>query len=101
MVARSVSTARSASSLSSPFDSRASTGRQSQRQHHDYELAHGVACASHTHPGEEAGTLIAAWRLHGCELGFGARIAQGFATLGQIGFSERSGYTAIGTVCNL
>ena len=28
-------------------------------------------------------------------------IAQGFATLGQIGFSERSGYTAIGTVCNL
>ena len=24
-----------------------------------------------------------------------------YATLGQIGFSERSGYTAIGTVCNL
>ena len=35
------------------------------------------------------------------ELGFGAGIAQGYATLGQIGFSERSGYTAIGTVCNL
>src|SRR5213075_1010027 len=48
-----------------------------------------------------AGTLIAAWRRHGCELGFGVGIAQGFATLGQIGFSERSGYTAIGTVCNL
>jgi len=31
----------------------------------------------------------------------GAGIAQGYATLGQIGFSERSGYTAIGTVCNL
>jgi class 3 adenylate cyclase len=30
-----------------------------------------------------------------------AGIAQGYATLGQIGFSERSGYTAIGTVCNL
>ena len=28
-------------------------------------------------------------------------IAQGYATLGQIGFSERSGYTAIGTVCNV
>src|SRR3954467_8550470 len=27
--------------------------------------------------------------------------AQGYATLGQIGFSERSGYTAIGTVCNV
>jgi adenylate cyclase len=48
-----------------------------------------------------AGKLIAAWRRHGCELGFGAGIAQGYATLGQIGFSERSGYTAIGTVCNL
>ena len=30
-----------------------------------------------------------------------AGIAQGYATLGQIGFAERSGYTAIGTVCNL
>src|SRR3954467_6705939 len=27
--------------------------------------------------------------------------AQGYATLGQIGFSERSGYTAIGIVCNV
>jgi adenylate cyclase len=50
---------------------------------------------------EAAGKLIAAWRLHGCELGFGAGIAQGYATLGQIGFSDLSGYTAIGTVCNL
>ena len=50
---------------------------------------------------EEAGKLIAAWRRHGSELGFGAGIAQGYATLGQIGFSDRSGYTAIGTVCNL
>jgi class 3 adenylate cyclase len=50
---------------------------------------------------EAAGKLIAAWRRHGCELGFAVGIAQGFATLGQIGFSERSGYTAIGTVCNL
>jgi GAF domain-containing protein len=50
---------------------------------------------------EEAGKLITAWRRDGCELGFGAGIAQGYATLGQIGFSERSGYTAIGTVCNL
>jgi len=50
---------------------------------------------------EAAGKLITVWRRHGCELGFGAGIAQGYATLGQIGFSERSGYTAIGTVCNL
>jgi adenylate cyclase len=50
---------------------------------------------------EAAGRLIADWRRHSYELGFGAGIAQGYATLGQIGFSERSGYTAIGTVCNL
>jgi adenylate cyclase len=34
-------------------------------------------------------------------LGFGAGVAQGYATLGQIGFAERSGCSAIGTVCNL
>jgi adenylate cyclase len=50
---------------------------------------------------DAAGTLIADWRERGRDLGFGAGIAQGYATLGQIGFSERSGYTAIGTVCNV
>jgi class 3 adenylate cyclase len=50
---------------------------------------------------EAAGKLIADWRERGRDLGFGAGIAQGYATLGQIGFSERSGYTAIGTVCNV
>ena len=50
---------------------------------------------------EAAGTLIVGWRERGRELGFGAGIAQGYATLGQIGFAERSGYTAIGTVCNV
>jgi class 3 adenylate cyclase len=50
---------------------------------------------------EAAAELIAAWRRRGRMLGFGAGIAQGYATLGQIGFADRSGYTAIGTVCNL
>ena len=50
---------------------------------------------------EVAGTLISAWRRRGRVLGFGAGIAQGYATLGQIGFTDRSGYTGIGTVCNL
>jgi adenylate cyclase len=50
---------------------------------------------------EAAGSLIAVWRRRDRDLGFGAGIAQGYATLGQIGFAERSGYTAIGTVCNL
>ena len=48
-----------------------------------------------------ASQLIASWRQRGRELGFGIGIAQGYATLGQIGFAERSGYTAIGTVCNV
>jgi len=42
---------------------------------------------------EAAGTLIADWRERGRNLGFGAGITQGYATLGQIGFSERSCYT--------
>jgi len=50
---------------------------------------------------EAASSLTAAWRERGRQLGFGAGVAQGYATLGQIGFSERSGYTAIGTVCNV
>ena len=41
------------------------------------------------------------WRRRGREVGFGVGIAQGYATLGQIGFAERVDYTAIGTVCNL
>jgi class 3 adenylate cyclase len=50
---------------------------------------------------EAAAVLISGLRRRGGELGFGVGIAQGYATLGQIGFSERSGYTAIGTVCNV
>ena len=45
--------------------------------------------------------LQAQWRRQGREIGFGAGIARGYATLGQIGFAERVDYTAIGTVCNL
>jgi adenylate cyclase len=48
-----------------------------------------------------AGNLIAAWRRRDRDLGFGVGVAQGYATLGQIGFADRSDYTAIGTVCNL
>jgi adenylate cyclase len=45
--------------------------------------------------------LLRTWRRHGHDLGFGVGIAQGYATLGQIGFAERMDYTAIGTVTNL
>src|ERR1700757_3928266 len=51
--------------------------------------------------GGAAGELTASWKRRGHNLGFGLGIAQGYATLGQIGFAERQGYTAIGTVINL
>ncbi len=45
--------------------------------------------------------LAAAWRARGHELGFGIGIAQGYATLGQIGFERRFDYSAVGSVTNL
>ena len=47
---------------------------------------------------EAAQQVLKVWRRHGHDLGFGVGIAQGYATLGQIGFAERMDYTAIGTV---
>ncbi len=45
--------------------------------------------------------LIKKWQRVGHDLGFGMGIAQGFATLGRIGFEGRYDYSAIGTVTNL
>jgi class 3 adenylate cyclase len=45
--------------------------------------------------------LTAKWRKRGFDLGFGAGIAQGYATIGAIGFEGRWDYGAIGTVTNL
>lgn len=44
--------------------------------------------------------LARTWRQRGHQIGFGIGIAQGFATLGQIGFEGRFDYSAIGTVIN-
>jgi class 3 adenylate cyclase len=41
------------------------------------------------------------WRKQGHELGFGVGIAQGYATLGLIGFEGRFDYAAIGPVANM
>jgi class 3 adenylate cyclase len=41
------------------------------------------------------------WRRQGHDLGFGVGVAQGFATLGRIGFEGRFDYAAIGSVTNL
>ena len=45
--------------------------------------------------------LADSWSRHGHDLGFGVGIAQGYATLGRIGFEGRYDYTAIGSVVNL
>jgi class 3 adenylate cyclase len=45
--------------------------------------------------------LAAKWRAHGHELGFGIGIANGYATLGCIGFEGRFQYSATATVANL
>ncbi len=50
---------------------------------------------------ENVRILAESWRRHGHVLGFGVGIAQGYATLGRIGFEGRFDYAAIGTVANL
>ena len=50
---------------------------------------------------ERVSQLADGWRRRGHDLGFGVGIAQGFATLGRIGFPGRSDYAAIGSVTNL
>ena len=61
-------------------------------------------------PGDGAGVRAARgdarahpplWRKRGYELGFGAGIALGYATCGEVGFEARSDYAAIGAVTNL
>jgi class 3 adenylate cyclase/CheY-like chemotaxis protein len=45
--------------------------------------------------------LAQAWKKRGYELHMGIGIAQGYATMGTIGFEGRRDYSAIGSVCNL
>src|SRR5260370_34284217 len=50
---------------------------------------------------EAVTSLARSWTARGHEIGFGVGIAQGYATLGPIGFEGRFDYTAIGTVTNV
>ncbi|PYM75184.1 MAG: adenylate/guanylate cyclase domain-containing response regulator [Candidatus Rokuibacteriota bacterium] len=49
----------------------------------------------------EVDELLVKWRKRGYELDFGIGIAQGYATIGAIGFEGRMDYGAIGTVTNM
>jgi adenylate cyclase len=50
---------------------------------------------------DEMAELTPRWQKRGYDLGFGAGIALGYATCGEIGFEGRSDYAAIGAVTNL
>jgi DNA-binding response OmpR family regulator len=50
---------------------------------------------------EQMAELIPLWQKRGYDLDFGAGIALGYATCGEIGFEGRSDYAAIGSVTNL
>ncbi|MFL6080264.1 MAG: adenylate/guanylate cyclase domain-containing protein [Ornithinibacter sp.] len=50
---------------------------------------------------ERVDALAQGWRRKGYDLGFGVGVAQGYATLGRVGFPGRYDYAAIGTVTNL
>ncbi len=50
---------------------------------------------------EQVTGLAQGWRKRGFDLDFGVGIAQGYATIGAIGFEGRWDYGAIGTVTNL
>ena len=50
---------------------------------------------------QEMAELTPRWRQRGYELDFGAGIALGYATCGEVGFEGRSDYAAIGAVTNL
>jgi len=50
---------------------------------------------------ERAAALTAKWRRLGIDLGLGIGVAQGYATIGAIGFEGRWDYGAVGTVTNL
>jgi class 3 adenylate cyclase len=62
-------------------------------------LARAVRMALGMH--QRVGQLTPDWRARGWDLGMGIGIAEGYATLGAIGFEGRWDYGAIGTVTNL
>ena len=50
---------------------------------------------------QEMAELTARWQNRGYDLDFGAGMALGYATCGEVGFEERSDYAAVGAVTNL
>lgn len=64
----------------------------------DHEL-HAARLAVGLH--DRVGELAVGWKKRGHDLGLGAGIASGYATLGRVGFEGRYDYAVLGTVSNL
>ncbi len=68
-----------------------------------------IPCADHTEKAvrmavnmrESVNLCCERWQRFGHDLGFGMGIARGHATIGRVGFANRSDYTVIGSVPNL
>jgi class 3 adenylate cyclase len=50
---------------------------------------------------EQMRTIVSGWRRRGFDIGCGLGIAYGYATIGPVGFDERTDYTALGPTVNL
>jgi class 3 adenylate cyclase len=50
---------------------------------------------------EPMAEVVTSWRRRGFDLGCGVGIAYGYATIGPVGFEERTDYTALGPTVNL
>lgn len=61
----------------------------------------GAAIAMSLAVRQDVRRLASGWRRRGHDLSLGVGVAQGFATLGRIGYPGRSDYAAIGSVTNL
>ncbi len=49
----------------------------------------------------QMGDVVSGWRRRGFDVGCGMGIAYGYATIGPVGFDERTDYTALGPTVNL
>lgn len=65
------------------------------------EDAAGTAVQMAVELGGQMCGVVSGWRRRGFDLGCGMGIAYGYATIGPVGFDERTDYTALGPTVNL
>lgn len=63
--------------------------------------AAGTAVQMAVQLGAQMSGVVAGWRRRGFDVGCGMGIAYGYATIGPVGFDERTDYTALGPTVNL